>query len=303
MEGGLMQGKTLGVIEYNLTFGTNTRLVNVFSCFRYKKNNNLYVIYADIETKYEIVHYGSSHIKNNSILSMSCKPEEVEIIKEFIYKLINNEELSDFEPIDLTEATGIEIISSNNLEIKLEVIRKLEELTIPVIKQPEKEQPEYSAKPKKEKKNNPKNKILLVSLLIIIIILGGGYFYLSTIMSNTVSKKIICTKDEKHALLNANLKEVTTYTFLNNNELSRVEGINTYTFNDEIDYQNFTNKGTYYKYLPNDAIPNWDNSTNTFEVSYSETIDSSYTKPKRYEEVIDYYKNKGYSCTEKIEKE
>ena len=57
-----MKGKTLNVIEYNLTYGTKTRQVNVFSLFRYKINNNLYVVYTDVDTKYELVYYGSSHI-------------------------------------------------------------------------------------------------------------------------------------------------------------------------------------------------------------------------------------------------
>ena len=36
-----MYGKVLKVVEYNLTFGTNVRMVNVYSVFRYKKNNGL----------------------------------------------------------------------------------------------------------------------------------------------------------------------------------------------------------------------------------------------------------------------
>ena len=52
MEGEYMFGKTLKVIEYNLTFGTNVRMVNVFACFRYKQNGNLYVVYTDVNTKY-----------------------------------------------------------------------------------------------------------------------------------------------------------------------------------------------------------------------------------------------------------
>ena len=42
-----MNGKELKVIVYNLTFASSQRLVNVFGVFRYKKNNNLYVIYTE----------------------------------------------------------------------------------------------------------------------------------------------------------------------------------------------------------------------------------------------------------------
>ena len=48
------------VVEYNLSFGNRARMVNVFGCFKYKPTNNLYIIYADVDTKYNIVYYGSS---------------------------------------------------------------------------------------------------------------------------------------------------------------------------------------------------------------------------------------------------
>ena len=287
-------------------------MVNVVSCFKYKKNNKLYVIYADVATKYEIIHYGSSHIKNNVILSMSSKKDEIEIIKEFIYKLINNEDLSDFERIDLTEATGIEIISSNNLEVKLEVIRKLEELTIPnkkeidkeIEKEQEKPEVEHEIKKEEQKPFMRLDKRFLLILLVVVIIVGGGCFYLSAKLSSTVSKRIICSKESKINEINAVLNEVNTYNFVNSNSLISIDVINTYQFNTEDDYQNFTYKGTYYKYIPtDDATPSWDKESYTFKVTYTKVVDSVYNKPKKYEEVIDYYSDKGYSCKEEIEKQ
>ena len=126
-----MNGKTLKVVEYNLTFGSNTRTVNVFSFFKYKNNGNLYVIYTDTNTKYELLYYGIGHQKNTSLLTMSCKIEEQEIIKEFIYKLTNNESLENFEIYNLENITDIEIVSSNKLEVKPEVLYQLTELLIP----------------------------------------------------------------------------------------------------------------------------------------------------------------------------
>ena len=40
-----MNGKVLKVVEYNLEFGKQARMVNVFGVFRYLPNNNLYIIY------------------------------------------------------------------------------------------------------------------------------------------------------------------------------------------------------------------------------------------------------------------
>ena len=207
--------------------------------------------------------------------------------------------------MNLTDINGIEIISSNTLEVKLEVIKKLEELTIPVKKEisPTIEEIKKETSPKVNTEQKKKKKTLLLALLGIIIILGGGYFYLSTILSNTVSKKIICTKEGIHAELNATLSETNIYHFYNNNDLSSVDITNSYKFTNEEDYQNFTYRGLYYKYMPTeDATPKWDNNTYTFEVKYKETVEVGYKKPQKYEEVINYYSSKGYSCKEEIEK-
>lgn len=300
MEGGYMYGKTLGVVEYNLTFGTNTRMINVFGCFKYKKNNNLYIVYADVDTKYEFVHYGGSHVKNNILLAMTPKPDDVEIIKEYIYKVINNGDLSDFERLDLTEATGVEIISSSNLEIKLDVIRKLEELMIPKKEEVVAEE----VKPKKEKKKRKVNKVLLLVLLLSIIVLGGGYFYLQNRLSNVVAKEIVCSREYNETKLDAVVTEVNTYIFYNSEDLNSIETISTYKFGGEGTYLDFINKGTYHKYIPNDeAVTNFDAATYTFEVKSVKKVDSAYVEPTGYEEVISYYSGKGYVCHELIEEE
>ena len=300
MEGGYMYGKTLGVVEYNLTFGTNIRMVNVFGCFRYKKNNNIYIVYADVNTKYEFIHYGSSYIKNNIILSMASRTEDVEVIKEYIYKVINNEDLSDFERFDLNGATGVEIIASNNLEIKLDVIRKLEELMIPK----KEEVVVADVKPKKEKKKIKFNKGLLLVVLLSIVVLGGGYFYLSTKLSNVVAKEIVCSREYNDSKLDAIVLEVNTYIFYNNSDLDSVETLSTYKFGSEETYLDFINRGTYYKYIPNDeAVPNFDATTYTFEVKSVKKVDSAYVEPTGYEEVFSYYSGEGYVCHELIEEE
>ena len=296
-----MYGKTLGVVEYNLTFGTNKRMVNVFGCFKYKKNNNLYIVYADVDTKYEFIHYGCSHIRQSVVLSMSPREDDAEIIKEYIYKVINNEDLSLFERIDLTEATGIEIISSSNLEVKLDVIRKLEELMIPSKKEElEEVKPEVKVEEKKPKKKS--NKIWILVILIALIGVGGGYFYLINSLSSTVSKKIVCNKEFSDTKLNAIINETNTYVFYNSDRLDNVETVMVYKFNDESVYQDFFYRGSYYKYIPTkDAVHSFDDTLRTFEVKSVKKVDSAYDKPTNYEEVISYYSNDGYVCQELIE--
>ena len=50
-----MNGKVLKVVEYNLEFGKQARMVNVFGVFRYLPNNNLYIIYRDVLQDYNYV--------------------------------------------------------------------------------------------------------------------------------------------------------------------------------------------------------------------------------------------------------
>lgn len=292
-----MNGKKLKVTEYNLTFGSTDRYVNVFGFFKYKKNGNLYIVYTDIDTKYELVYYGISHQKNNNLLSMSCKEEEQEIIKEYIYKVANQEPLDDFIVFTLEDITGIEIISSNKLEVKLDIIRKLEELTI------ENEQKKLEEqKTTNEAKKSKKGIKTILTLLIIVLFIGGGYFFLTTtINSNKIVKTINCTITTNDNKINAVLEENNTYNFTNNNKLQFVEGINLYTFNEQVDYESFINNGTVFDYMPESAksyTPNNDNFTIKYETRRE--IDSSYQEPTEYEELINYYKNRGYVCSEQI---
>ena len=294
-----MNGKELKVVEYNLTFGKNARIVNVFGCFRYKENNNLYIIYTDVNTKYNIIYYGSSHVKNDSILSMQCNnKKDEEIIKEYIFKVTNKESLDNFEIIPLEKIEGVEIISSNKLEIKKEVLDSLTELTIP-----KKELPKEEVKEKTKKKKS--NKLLL--FLIIIIIIGSGvYLYFSKMTKEEkVAKSIVCTKDYKHDELAASVTEEQTFNFNNSDSLESIDISKLYTFNTEDDYLDFINKGLYYKYMPeSDTEVGWDkdDTAYTFKVITKERVDTSYNKPTNYEEVLSYYKTENYSCEEFIEK-
>ena len=293
-----MNGKTLKVVELNYNFTPSDRYVNVFGFFKYKKNGNLYVIYTDINTIYEIIYYGSSHKKDGNLLSMACKNEESEIIKEYIYKLTNNEELENFEIYTLDDINQIELISSNKLEIKLEVIKKLEALTIPKNKE------ELTQEQQKKIKTKSKNKNLIPILLLILAIMGGGYFYLTNIINtDKLLKTIFCTKNYQHKKLNATVEEKNTYSFIKNDKLKNIENISIYKFTTQQDYETFINNGDIYNYMPKNLKKYTPNETE-FIIEYisSFEVDESYKEPTEYETINNYYTNNGYSCSEKIEK-
>jgi len=295
-----MNGKVLKVLEYNLTFGNTSRMVNIFGCFRYKANNNLYLVYADTVMKYNIIYYGSSHVKENSILSMECKgKDDAEIIKEYIFKVTSGDQLENFEIISLDTIEGVEIISSNKLEVKPEILTLLTEKTIP-----KKEEITIEEKTTPKKKS-PKTILLL---LILVIAIGGGYFLLTTNKptDNSIAKTITCTKSLSHNKLNAILEEENIYNFNAQNILQFVNSTDVYRFNTEEDYKDFLIKGTYYRYMPDEDTTggyDMDDEEHAFKIITKETVSTSYNEPTDYEAVLSYYKKEGYTCTENIKKD
>lgn len=293
-----MKGKTLRVVENSLTFGTTARMVDVYGCFKYKTTNNMYLIYSDTDTKYNIIYYGSAHIKEKSLLCMQCRDiKEEEVIKEYIFKITNKESLDNFETISLEEVEEIEIIASTKLEIKKEILSSIKELTLP-----KKEETEENKENKQKKKGS--KKFLLFLLLILII--GVGYLYLSKLPpKDAIVKEITCQKNYDHDVLKATVDETNIYYFNNQDNLESVGTTMIYQFSEE-DYREFIMKGTYYKYMPDSDIDGgWDkdDESHLFKIMMKETIDTSYNKPTSYEEVLAYYKKEGYTCTEDIDKE
>lgn len=292
-----MNGKQIKVIEYNLTFGSSVRLINVLGLFRYKKNNNLYIVYTDVEqNNYNIIYYGSSHIKDTSVLSMECKdPNDKEIIKEYIYKVTNNEDLSayEFEPLDKIE--GIEIISSNKIEVNKESLNKIIDITIP-----KKEEPKENTKEKKNKKKSGKG---IIAILLLLIIAAGAYYLYTSQNKEQSYKQITCNKTYKHETLNAEIEEEQIFNFDINDKLEKVNTTKIYKFNDENVYYDFINTGTYYSYMPEeDKEGGWDKNDDelTYKTTEVERIKIDYKKPTDYEEVLSYYKNEQYKCEEKV---
>lgn len=300
-----MNGKVLPVKVSELQYGTTTRMVNVLTCFKYKINGNIYIIYCDTDTKYNVVYYGSGHIRQGVALCMPIRDitTEEEIIKEYIFKVTSNEALDNFEIISLNEAQAIEIIGSTKLELKPEILASLIDNLMPKLevkpevkeKKIKKEQVVVSVKKKK------KSKSILLGVIIAGILLGGVYYLLGMFQQDTILTSITCTKSYQHKEINANAEETNKYSFNVNDTLEFIDTTIVYQF-EESTYQDFIMKGTYYKYMPTSG-GSWDKDDEnfTFKVVTKEIVDTSYDKPKAYEEVLSFYKADGFVCTETIE--
>ena len=296
-----MNGKVLKVMQYNLQFGATDRFVNVFGCFKYKPNGNIYVIYSDTDTKYNIIYYGSGHVKGNSILCMQCREaKESEYIKEYIFKVTNKENLDNFEMISLNEVEGIEIIGSDKIDVKPEIITSLIDFTLP-----KKEVVSEEVVEPKEKKVKKKSKKSLLFILLFTIVICIGFYIITLPPKDTVSKRIVCEMQYSHDTLDAQVDETNTYNFNHQDTLESIDTTTIYQF-DEEGYQEFIMKGLYYRYLPDDGQEGGykqDDENYTFKIMMTEKVDTSYNKPTAYEEVLSYYKNQGYTCSEEMDED
>lgn len=292
-----MNGKVLRVKQTSLEFGGQERKVNILGCFKYKANGNIYIIYSDIDTRYSVIYYGSGHVRGDLALCMPIRDKEIEeeITKEYIFKITQKENLDNFEILSLNEAKEIEIIGSTKLEVKPEILQELIQIVIP------KEHPQETPikKEVKKKKGNPLKDILL-GLLIVVFIFGGYYIYNNITTANKMTKSITCSKNYQHNELKADVEETNKYIFNNNDELKNVDTTLIYQFTQE-NYEEFIIRGLYLKYMPSKE-ENWDKNDEdyTFKTITKINIDASYSEPTNYEDVLSYYRVKGYTCIEEV---
>lgn len=292
-----MNGKVLKVKVSNLEFGGQDRYVNILGCFKYLSNGNIYIVYSDIDTEYNIIYFGNGHVRGNQALCMELKnKEEEDVVKEYIFKVTNKENLDNFSFISLDNIEEIEIINSSKIEIKREIFISLIDIIMPKVEIKK----EKIEKVKAKKKFNFKL-ILMLLLVVVLIVIGGGLFFLISIPRDNIEKTITCTKEYRHDTINSDVEETSTYNFDIHDKLLNIDIIMNYQFTNK-DYQNFIMKGTIYKYTPSNDKGTWsiDDKNYTFTTKIKEVIDTSYNLPTDYEEVLSYNRNKGYVCTEEI---
>ena len=299
-----MNGKKIKVAELELKFGNKVRYVNVFSVFRYKPSNILYVIYADVNRNESYVSYGTSHVKGSTILSMtSNNKQDDDIISTYISEVVGEKKLSNYEIISLDEVEEIEIISSKNLKVDKDTYDKLIKMTIPVDKVEVDDNKDKVSK----KKKSPILTLLIILLLLIIV--GGGYFVVPGFFNKEPDtfKSIVCTKSyESKDLSNVNIVEEKNYFFDSSDKLRKLDVFITYNFLNEDSYYDFVNKSLYYNYRPDETEDTkggykLDDDSKVFSTYASTIVDDSYLDPVDYEEIISANGKENYKCEEKID--
>lgn len=130
-------GKTLKVKELSSNISAKAHMVDVYAIFKEVKRGDVYAIFSDLnDTDKDILHYSSVYMKKDGLIFMDVK-DKAEVAKEFTWKFLNGQHNDGFELINFDEYSKVELISSNELMVKGEVIKKLHDNTIPVINEEE----------------------------------------------------------------------------------------------------------------------------------------------------------------------
>ncbi len=286
-----MFGKKLKIKDYKFTFGKQNEDFNVFGCFKYR--SNYYAIYQDV-TNPTTLYYGTCHISKNILVVLALgKNDSVVGIQNFITKLYNGEDLSDYQILSLANVEKIEIISYNSFSLKEEVITKLIELTIPKDVNPEKKKIEIV------KKGHPV--LYVCTFFLVCLSIVGFIIYLNRDSLFGRERTVICTKQLERNY-NADIVEDVTLYFDKSKQLTSYIVADTYTFDNDSEFENFALTGKYYHVFEKVDSEDLSISSNvakkSYRIGYKVSTTQDYFGPRDYNQALEYYTTDNYDCKE-----
>lgn len=286
-----MKGKTLRVIELEKKIEEKEHMLDVYAVFKDLKYGNVYTIYKDNnDITSDVLHYASSHFKQSTlvVLDVKEKGKVEELVKELVWNILNNVNSNDFEMLDLKDIDRVEIIGSNTLKVKDEVLSTLKKLCIPKVKQTNDEQ-------------KIKSSAWILALGFTIAIGIASYFVITHKEEfKPETFNLICTKEYEDDELNAKVDYNDTLIFNTNYELVERNIIMLYTFNSTDSYNEYKRLGLYYKINPVSSSSKMeyidDDINNVFTIKESVTTEKEYFEATEYSEVVDRMNFNNYKC-------
>lgn len=284
-----MKGLEISVTNSDLVMKQEERIIKLFVMFKDKKYGTKYIIFTDTFNKE--LFFGNPLVNNKKMVIMKFKDiKDAEMVKEFVWKYLNNEQTSNFEILEIPEIDKLEIIDNNTLDVKEEYIEKL----IDIFFKKEEIQEEKPIEVEQKKKSK------LPLLITLILLLGGifGFMYLKNNPELIYGKNIYvsCKKGYHIDELTVSVVEDITLTFNNSQKLTKHEKNITYTFSDSDKFYDFKERNLQYKYLNDSGLENFNEKDYTYNLYVDYNLNKDYTLPKGYNELFDYYNNNGYSC-------
>lgn len=286
-------GKTLTVTEFDLQFGKDDHKIDVYAVFKEEKRGEVLAIYSDRNDENKaILHYGSVHMKDQTIVFIDIKNKE-EIIKEFTWKLLNKRENEGFQVYDISNYTKAEIVSSNQLLIKPQVIKTLYDMNVPK---------EIKNNTKKKKKGmSSSSKILFTGFSLAFLVTLAFLFFNKDLLLGT-SIKFVCTNSYLDADIGSTKEMEQSMTFNIKNELTSRIITTRYKFNNKEEYQEYVNIGAYFKDDPifmNSSLQYEHDDVNLiFSKVESVLIDELYNGKNTKDELIKELEEQNYQCVD-----
>jgi len=283
-------GKRIKVNDFQVQVGRDDHMLNVYAVFKEEKRGDLFVIYTDnYDENKNKLHYGSVHMKPDTLVVIDVRGKE-EVIKEFTWKLLNDREQEGFNIIDIKEFERVEIVSSNELIVKSEVISKLADKTI----QEEEKKEEVVVKEKKSSR---------------ILFRGFGLALCVVIAFCIVNKDMITGKNIKYDCKNVyldqeigtNREDIEYLAFDFNNNLTMRTITTKIIFDDEVKYQDYVSVATYYninsKFNEEDPKYVTDDVNKTVSIVEEVVLNENYNGKKNMDELLKELTEKNYQCT------
>lgn len=283
-----MNGKRIKVNDFKFKYGQETIFINVFGVFKYKKNNNKYVVYSYDNNK---LCYGSLFIRNSEIVIMLSKNDDDSLVQRFLEDVLNGNIDDDFEVISLDKIDSAQIIDEGIVNKSFDIDR-LKDLTIP------------KKKIKEEIPENKKKKSLSISgiffVLFLIVVVAFFFFNPEVIMGK--DKNYVCSREYIHKTLSINVKEEIKLTFNGRGKIKAASGTNDYVFNDINYYNKFKDSGEFYKYMDEGNTYKFIDKDKTYRVMDDMDNLNDYYSFEEEDLILEYYNEKNYEC-KKIETE
>lgn len=273
-----MNGKIIKLNDYKLTYGEGNVYINVFGAFKYKGSK--YIVYSYDNTK---LYWGSLFIRNNESVVMTSKGDDEEIIKNFVFSIIDEKKDENYETISLKDINNIQIIDEHLCNFKVDIL-KLNDLTIP-----------------KEKvvttdTNTKKGFSYMTLFFIIFLLVVVAFFFFNPEILLGKNSTYKCIRKYTHDKLPASVNETVTLVFDSKGKIVSINTKSDFVFTDTTYYNNFRDNSYFYQYFKDGDTYKFDDDKYTYRLFSSTDVKNDYFGPTTKDELLEQYKNDNYSC-------
>ena len=277
-----MNGKVLKISNNDLNGNNDERKIAVFAAFIHKKYMNKYAIFAfENELDKKKLAFGSIHLKNDSLVTFDVRPNEKDFINTFVSQYLDNKiDESEYEIIDISNISKIELVSYGQEDF--DKLADLDKLSIKRVVN-------------NEEVDNKKGYGMLYFIIMVLILLLGGitYLYFNPDLFDVELKQLNCYKEGFNEIVELNYTSEAELKFNRKDEIDTFNKIDTYKFNNEEDYLKFKGNNEESKYFNINGAYKYNDNKLELKLIYTDKL-----VIYKYDEVLKYLENNGYTCVE-----